>query len=122
MPIDRQAQWWSIETKHFAGVKAHNELLRLMRVAIDEQNSFFKGTGDMARTLKAVDNAAEYAPQILKAEWERVKKGELAFRIARNWVAPAVVVLSLLFVVVVVARDLTLRSSGPPSAAAELKR
>ena len=81
----------------------HNELLRLMQVAITEQNKFFKGSGDMDSTLKAVDNAAEYAPQILKTEWERVKSGELAFRLARNWVAPAAVLLSLLFVVLVLA-------------------
>lgn len=100
----------------------HNELLRLMHVAIEEQNSFFNGSSDMAKTLRAVDNAAEFAPQILKTEWERVKKGELAFRVARNWVAPAVVAVSLLFVVLVVARDQASRSIGPPSAAAELKR
>lgn len=55
----------------------------------------------MKTTLKAVDNAADYAPQILKAEWERVKQGELPFRLARNWVAPSVVVLSLLFIALV---------------------
>lgn len=81
----------------------HNELLRLMQVAIAEQNNFFKGSGDMTRTLKAVDNAAEYAPQILKTEWERVKRGELAFQLARNWVAPAAFLLPLLFVVLVLA-------------------
>ena len=81
----------------------HNELLRLMQVAIAAQNGFFKGSGDMASTLTAVDNAAAYAPQILKTEWERVKKGELAFRLARNWVAPAAVILSLLFVALVLA-------------------
>ena len=113
---------YRIQLRLNPGEADHEELLRLMRVAIDEQNSFFKGTGDMTRTLKAVDNAAEYAPRILKAEWERVKKGEFAFRVARNWVAPAVVAISLLFVVFVVARDLTLRSSAAPSAAAELKR
>ena len=31
----------------------HNELLRLMQVAIAEQNKFFKGSGDMDSTLKA---------------------------------------------------------------------
>jgi hypothetical protein len=85
---------------------AHKELMRLMQVAIDEQNSFFRGSGDMAKTLRAVDNAADFAPQVLKAEWERVKRGELAFRVARNWVAPAVFVLSLLFVGLVLSKDM----------------
>ena len=44
----------------------HKELLRLMQVAIEEQNKFFTGASDMTATLKAVDNAADYAPQILK--------------------------------------------------------
>jgi hypothetical protein len=79
----------------------HKELLRLMNVAIEEQNKFFTGTGDVKTTLKAIDNAADYAPQILKAEWERVKQGELPFRLARNWVAPSVIVLSLLFIALV---------------------
>lgn len=76
----------------------HRELLRLMKVAIDEQNKVLAGEGDTEMTLKAIDTAAEFAPQILKLEWERVKSGEVAFRVVRNWVAPLIVVSSLLFI------------------------
>lgn len=79
----------------------HKELLRLMLVAADEQNKFLADKSDVERTLQAIENAADYAPQILKAEWERVKRGELAFRLARNWIAPAIVLISLLFVALV---------------------
>lgn len=79
----------------------HKELLRLMQVAVDEQNKFLADKSDVARTLQAIENAADYAPKILKAEWERVKRGELAFRLARNWIAPAIVLISLLFVALV---------------------
>ena len=58
---------------------AHKELLRLMRAATNEQNSWFAGNGNMEKTLTAIETAADWAPQILKLEWERVKKGEFAF-------------------------------------------
>lgn len=77
----------------------HKELLRLIQVAIFEQNNLLAGNGDVSKTLKAIEIAAEFAPQILKAEWERVKKGELAFRLARNWIAPLIVLVSLAFVI-----------------------
>jgi hypothetical protein len=77
----------------------HIELLRLMQVAIEQQQRVLAGQGDTEQTLKAVETAATYAPQILKSEWERVKRGELAFRLARNWIAPFVVIVSVAFVV-----------------------
>ena len=79
----------------------HKELLRLMNVAVDEQNKLLSGDGDTSSTLRAIDTAAEYAPQILKLEWERVKSGEIAFRVVRNWVTPLIVVFSFLFVALV---------------------
>lgn len=75
----------------------HKELLRLMQMAIQEQNN----KGDTLKTLKAIETAAEFVPQILKTEWKRVKEGELAFRVVRNWVAPLIVLFSLAFVVLV---------------------
>jgi hypothetical protein len=77
----------------------HVELFRLMRVAIDSQQDVMLGKGKTENALEAVEMAAAYAPKILKSEWERVKKGEFSFRVARNWVAPLIVVLSLVFVV-----------------------
>jgi hypothetical protein len=77
----------------------HTELLRLMTLALAKQQEVLNGAGATDAALQAVENAAAYAPQILKAEWERVKKGELPFRLARNWIAPLIVVGSLVFVV-----------------------
>ena len=63
----------------------------MIQVAIFEQNNIVAGNGDVSKTLKAIEVAAEFAPQILKAEWERVKREELVFRLARNWIAPLIV-------------------------------
>ena len=77
----------------------HKELLRLMKVAIERQQQMLDGAGETDTTLKAVEAAAAYAPQILKAEWNRVKQGELAFRLARNWFAPVVILAPIVFVI-----------------------
>jgi hypothetical protein len=79
----------------------HVELLRLLRRAIDEQNEMLRSGGGIDPTMKAIEVATKYAQPVLKREWERVKRGELPFRIARNWVAPIVVLLSITFVVFV---------------------
>ena len=78
----------------------HEELLKLMRTALDEQNNWMQGNGgSMAKTLDALEIAAAYAPQILKTEWERVKKGEFAFRLVRNYLAPSILVIALALIV-----------------------
>lgn len=77
----------------------HNELQRLLDRAVAEQNKMLIERTDGTETFNAIDLAAEYARPILKKEWERVKKGELPFRIARNWVAPIIVALSIAFVI-----------------------
>jgi hypothetical protein len=79
----------------------HKELLRLLLGAVAEQNKMLTDRTDGAETLKSIERAAEYARPVLKTEWERVKKGELPFRIARNWVAPIIVFISVAFVVFV---------------------
>lgn len=79
----------------------HQELLRLMQIAIEKQQQMLVGKGDTDAILQAIEVAAEYAPQLLKVEWERVKKGELPYRLARNWIAPITFVGSLIFVVLV---------------------
>jgi len=76
----------------------HQELLRLIERAVAEQNAMASERKDIASTLKAIEIATEYARPVLKKEWERVKKGELAFRVARNWLAPIIVVASLALV------------------------
>jgi len=78
----------------------HKELQRLLERAIEEQNAVVASEGaDERDVLKAIDRASDFARPVLKTEWNRVKKGELPFRIARNWLAPAIVLLSIAFVV-----------------------
>ena len=84
-----------------ANEQEHQELLRLINRAITEQDEMIAENTDSSLTMKAIDIATEYARPVLKTEWERVKKGELAFRIARNWVAPFVVLVSIGFVIFV---------------------
>jgi hypothetical protein len=76
----------------------HQELLRLMTAAVEKQQKAIAGQAKTEEVLAAVEAAATFAPQVLKVEWERVKQGELPFRIVRNWVAPIVVGLGLAFV------------------------
>jgi hypothetical protein len=76
----------------------HQELLRLLRRAISEQNAMLSERTGIEETMKAIERATEYAQPVLKKEWERVKTGELPFRVARNWVAPTIAALSLLFI------------------------
>jgi hypothetical protein len=82
----------------------HQELLRLMTAAVEKQQKAMAGEVRTEEVLAALEAAAAFAPQVLKVEWERVKQGELPFRIVRNWVAPTVVVLGLAFVAVLAYR------------------
>lgn len=68
----------------------HKELLRLLLKAISKQNEMLASGCDCRETLEAIELANEYARPVLKKEWNRVKKGELPFRIARNWLAPTI--------------------------------
>lgn len=76
----------------------HAELLRLMQTAIDRQQVALANPNSTDEVLQAVERVAEFSTQILKTEWERVKQGELPFRIARNWVAPITFGASVLLV------------------------
>jgi hypothetical protein len=69
-----------------------------MTAAVEKQQKAIAGQAKTEEVLAAVEAAATFAPQVLKVEWERVKQGELPFRIVRNWVAPIVVGLGLAFV------------------------
>lgn len=81
----------------------HVELLRLLTRAIEEQNKqqLEQSTSD-SEILLAIERAAEYARPVLKTEWNRVKKGELPFRIVRNWIAPLLVLLCVVFIYLLV--------------------
>jgi hypothetical protein len=76
----------------------HVELLRLMQTAIDKQQSALASPNSTDEVLEAVERSAAFSTQILKIEWERVKQGELPFRVARNWVAPITFGASVLLV------------------------
>ena len=77
----------------------HKELLRLLERAVSEQNAMLANKSEIASTLAAIEAASEFARPVLKKEWKRVKEGELAFRVVRNWLAPIIVVVSIALVV-----------------------
>lgn len=77
----------------------HIELMSLLRSAITQQNDLLQNDGtDIKPIIDAIEQATTHAQIILKDEWKRVKKGELPFRIARDWVAPIIAALSMLLV------------------------
>ena len=71
----------------------HEELLRLLGVAIEKQNIAIKEKLDSSETMKAIRIATEYSRPLLKTEWDRVKKGEPAFRNAKNSAAGLIILL-----------------------------
>jgi hypothetical protein len=76
----------------------HKELLRLIEAAVSQQNKMLTEHTNNTETLAALDRASDYAQPVLKKEWERVKRGELPFRLVRNWIAPIIVLLCVVFV------------------------
>jgi hypothetical protein len=77
----------------------HVELLRLLRDALDQQNKMLAEKTSVLPVLTAIDAANEYAPQVLKREWERVKAGERPFRIARATFGVIAAVVLVVFLV-----------------------
>ncbi|MEH6449443.1 MAG: hypothetical protein V7765_12285 [Oleispira sp.] len=73
----------------------HEELLRLMKVAIDKQNEAIENKFDSTETMKAIETATKYARPLIKKEWDRVKEGEPAFKNTRNAAFVGIVVLCL---------------------------
>lgn len=82
--------------------KEHEELFRLLKNALEEQKKMSKNASCSDATIEAIDTASDYARPVLKTEWKRVKKGERAFRIARNWVTPVIIAVCLVFIGVLV--------------------
>lgn len=76
----------------------HVELLRLMRNAVDRQNEMLATGSPVELVLTAIDTANDYAPQVLKREWERVKVGERSFRVARAFFGGIASVVLIAFV------------------------
>jgi len=77
----------------------HSELNRLIENAITIQNriNIEKGS-DYSEALAAIERVADHSQIILKSEWERVKKGEKSFHIAKNFVMPAIMIGSAVFI------------------------
>jgi len=73
----------------------HEELLRLMKVAIDKQNEALKNKSDSTETIKAIEIATKHSRPLIKTEWDRVKDGEPAFKNARNGAIIGIIVLCL---------------------------
>lgn len=77
----------------------HQELLRLLVAATNIQNRINIEKGyDYTEALDAIERASSYSQDILKNEWERVKKGEESFQIAKNRVMPAIMIISIIFI------------------------
>lgn len=77
----------------------HQELLRLLVAATNIQNRINIEKGDdYTEALDAIERASDYSQDILKKEWERVKKGERSFQIAKNRVMPAIMIISVIFI------------------------
>ncbi|WP_458072189.1 hypothetical protein [Rhodanobacter sp. BL-MT-08] len=77
----------------------HEELLRLLVKAVSTQNDMLANRGSVTTTLSSIEEGNEYARRVLKKEWNRVKKGELPFRIVRNWLAPLLFFASIGFLI-----------------------
>lgn len=84
----------------------HQELDRLLTSATDIQNRLnIEKSRDYTGALEAIDRAASYSQDILKTEWERVKRGEKPFYIARSWAMPLIMFLSIMFIVAILVSD-----------------
>ena len=67
--------------------KPHIKLESLMTECSTLVSEYFSGTSDdVDKVLSGIEIAAKQAREVLKTEWERVKKGELAYRAAK-WIA-----------------------------------
>lgn len=71
----------------------HEELLRLMKVAINKQNEALKSKSDSTETIKAIEIATKYSRPLIKTEWDRVKNGEPAYKNTRNGAIIGIIVL-----------------------------
>lgn len=80
------------------GEAEHIELLRLLRCAVDRQNEMLATQGPIEPVLAAIDAANDYAPQVLKREWERVKVGEISFRVVRALFGVIAAVVLVIFI------------------------
>lgn len=79
----------------------HKELLRLLEAATKIQNKINIERGnDYTEALDAIERASDYSQDVLKSEWERVKKGEKSFQVAKNTFM-AVIMIGLVIIIMV---------------------
>ena len=76
----------------------HEELLRMMRSIISKQNEAIAAKANSQETMKAIQVATDYSRPLIKKEWNRVKKGEPAYRYARNIAAVGIVILCIVLI------------------------
>ncbi|NWJ41071.1 MAG: hypothetical protein HXX12_08895 [Geothrix sp.] len=89
--------YYRIKLRLNSGEAEHIQLLSLMDQAIAAQIAAAKGESDGRNTLPAIESAVAYSRPLLKSEWDRVKRGEPNFRVARNWIPPILVILAIAF-------------------------
>lgn len=75
----------------------HIKLLELLENAIKMQNQILANQTTDIDAITYFDQATEYARPVLKNEWRRVKNGEIPYRITRNMVAIALLIVTILF-------------------------
>lgn len=86
--------------------KPHIKLESLMTESSTLVSEYFSGTtDDVDKVLSGIEIAAKQAREVLKTEWERVKKGEFAYRAAR-WLAFALIVIAALSIWLIASSNL----------------
>lgn len=87
--------------------KPHIKLESLMTETSTLVSEYFSGTSDdVDKVLSGIETTATQAREVLKTEWERVKKGEFAYRAAK-WIAVSLFLFAAALI-------LKLGSSNPP--------
>lgn len=77
--------------------KEHLQLMDLLQQAIDEQNkNIATSLRDSKNVFDVLELVANHSAALLKAEWKRVKRGELAFRVARTYIAPLIILSGII--------------------------
>lgn len=86
----------------------HQELETLMTESTTLVSHYFGGTSDnVDEVLTGIERVGKQAREVLKTEWERVKQGELAYRVAK-WLAFFLVVIAALSIGLIVRSNLTI--------------
>jgi hypothetical protein len=101
--------------------KEHVRLIQLIRNFRENIIQSHKGPPDAGKALERalIDGVVGESQQILKGEWERVKRGELAFRITKWGAGVAAVVLLIWGITVVLSSHDEAKSSKEETSAAK---